>query len=71
MIEFLTMSGSALSDAIGAVAGTAVGGIIIIIAIIWGISMLVLRPTVAVITWVVKRVWYADAYKARKQQYYK
>lgn len=69
MIEFLTMSGSALSDAIGAAAGTAIGGILIIIAIIWGISMLVLIPTVAVITWVVKRVWYADAYKARNQRY--
>ena len=69
MIEFPTMSGSALSDAIGAAAGTAIGGILIIIAIIWGISMLVLIPTVAVITWVVKRVWYADAYKARNQRY--
>lgn len=61
MVQLLTVNAQGLSEAIGQALGTAVGGVVLILALCWGIGMLVLMPTVAVITWVVKRVWYSGS----------
>lgn len=54
MISLLTSLGST----IGAAAGTTLSALIIVIILAWAIGMLFIIPTVAVITWTVKKVWY-------------
>ena len=51
MINLLTSLGSAA-------AGVTFSAVIIVIILAWAIGMLFLIPTVAVITWTVKKVWY-------------
>ena len=51
MINLLTSLGSAA-------AGVTFSAVIIVIILAWAIGMLFIIPTVAVITWTVKKVWY-------------
>lgn len=41
-----------------AAAGVTFSAVIIVIILAWAIGMLFIIPTVAVITWTVKKVWY-------------
>ena len=71
MMQLLSMSGAAISNAISQAAGTAITGIIAILILAWCISMLFVIPTVAVITWVVKKVWYHKGRNNNNQNYIK
>ena len=51
MINLLTSLGSAA-------AGVTFSAVIVVIILAWAIGMLFIIPTVAVITWTVKKVWY-------------
>ena len=51
MINLLTSLGSAAAGITGS-------AIIVAIILVWAIGMLLVIPTVAVITWTVKKVWY-------------
>ena len=52
MINLLTSLGTAA-------AGVTFSAVIIVIILAWAIGMLFIIPTVAVITWTVKKVWYS------------
>lgn len=67
-MSFLTTT-AAIDDAFTSAFSAALGGLASLMAIGWVIGLIILICTVALITWIVKKVWYAGSdRKYRKQQ---
>ena len=68
MILFLTASTADIDQALTQAISQALGGVMMLMAIGLIIGLLFLIATVALITWVVKKVWYAGSNQEYKRQ---
>ena len=68
MILFLTASTADIDQALTQAISQALGGVMMLMAIGLIIGLLFLIATVALITWVVKKVWYAGSNRAAQRQ---
>lgn len=66
MIGILT---SDISQSISEAAGAGITAIIIVLLFIWAIGIVFLMATTAIVTWTVKKVWYAGSNRKPKYQF--